>query len=129
MSRTASHGAGDSGRTALGCFVKSKGVFLIGASLLSAPLVWFALSQLSNVVDKHDSPDAIPGWATSIIDAPFLAMLTVIPALVIGVLMVASNRVWLLWMCLGVVALLIPVGLVMGCFLAVLAPLYEARPL
>ncbi len=79
----------------------------------------------TNVAKIGDLPDAV-GW---MIDHRVWLPLLAAPLLACGVILTCTPKFRWVWTILGLVGAMVPLGVVLYCFIAGMAPLYDPPPL
>ena len=106
------------------------GIYLIGGAILSAVLVWLILEASQPIAHNPPyNPNRIPEAVHWVIAYRRYTPLLSLPAFLIGLIVLRTGRRGLLMMLLGVLALLLPFAVVVWCFIALVAPMYEVQEL
>jgi hypothetical protein len=112
-----------------GKLVRGYGWWLALMAAGAMPVLWFAFSRLAVIADSHREErieiDAVTAWC---VDHPPWMMLLAAPAVAFGVAVARRRRSWALALA-GTAALLVPFAVTLYCFIMLIAPLYEVRPL
>ena len=108
----------------------ANGLYYIGAAL-GLGVACFLMPSFpqmivdNNMVDLNDLPAAVR-W---MIDYRLALPLTALPLLACGVMLTATSKLKWVWTIIGLFAAIVPLAVVMYCFIAALAPLYDPKPL
>ncbi len=113
-----------------GWLFAAHGVYQMIAAIALAGLSWLLPGLLekiasSEALDPADVPPAVQRLLAYRAWLPLWAL----PGFVLGLLLVLKVRYRWLWMLLGVLSLLLPAMLLIYAFVALIAPLYQYRPL
>ena len=113
-----------------GWLFAAHGVYQMIAAIALAGLSWLLPGLLekiacSGVLDPADVPPAVQRLLANRAWLPLWAL----PGFVLGLLLVLKVQYRWLWMLLGVGSLLLPAMLLVYAFVALIAPLYQYRPL
>ncbi|MEE9129766.1 MAG: hypothetical protein V3T84_07080 [Phycisphaerales bacterium] len=79
----------------------------------------------NNVADIDDLPTAVRWMIDHRVWLPLLAA----PLLACGVILTCTPKFRWVWTILGLVGAMVPLGVVLYCFIAAMAPLYDPPPL
>ena len=79
----------------------------------------------NNVTDIDDLPAAVRWMMDHRIALPLIAL----PLLACGVILTITSKLKWVWTIIGLFAAIVPLAVVMYCFIATLAPLYDPKPL
>ncbi|UCD75064.1 MAG: hypothetical protein JSV91_14920 [Phycisphaerales bacterium] len=107
------------------------GVALVVSSFVLAVLGYFILHLLEAMLEKR-GPDYPPPSNPVLfcIEQPWWILLAALPAMLCGFFLLRHKPGGRsAWIALGILLLLIPLAMILGCFLAVIAPLYQMQPL
>ncbi|MCH8343300.1 MAG: hypothetical protein IH983_04865 [Planctomycetes bacterium] len=113
-----------------GWLFAAHGVYQIIAAIALAGLSWLLPGLLEKIassalLDPADVPPAVQRLLANRAWLPLWAL----PGFVLGWLLMLKVRYRWLWMLLGVLSLLLPAMLLVYAFVALIAPLYQYRPL
>jgi hypothetical protein len=113
----------------MGRLVRGYGVWIAIMAALALPVLWFAFTRLAVIAASHRAErlDVNPftGWC---VDHPLLMAVRALPALALGLATARRRRSWTLALA-GTAALLLPFAVTLYCFIMLVAPLYQPRPL
>ena len=106
------------------------GALVVTGAVLGA-LGYVILHLLEIMLTKRGTDYPLPsGTALFCIEKPWWILLAALPAIICGVLLVRFKpKPALAWIGLGVLLVLVPLAMILYCFIAVIAPLYQMQPL
>jgi len=106
------------------------GVSMIFAALVGGALLWLPLHFLADIVADPPYPRSeIPPLVVMCVAYRASVPLLAIPTLICGILLVrARRRSWLL-LIVGMLGMLVPLALVLYCFVGIIGPMYEMHPI
>lgn len=92
-----------------------------------ALLCWFVLNLLGKIA--ADQEIALSGFVAWWVHHPYIIVVVAAPAIAIAVMAAAARRPVWLWALMSLLCALIPVAIVLYCFIAVTGTLYRYQPL
>ena len=104
------------------------GVYVVGASIIIGFLSWLALHMLLPVAAQR-SDTALPSFVILCFEWGALSPLLALPALLCGLVLLRGRRRSLPLALLGTALLLLPLVVILYCFLVVVGGMYTYRPL
>jgi hypothetical protein len=105
------------------------GVYMIGASVIIASLSWLALHMLAPIAEDRSGSTEIPSFVVRCIASRAWTPLLSLPALLCGIGLLRMKRRSLALAVLGTAALLLPLVIVLYCFIALVGRMYTYQPL
>jgi hypothetical protein len=100
------------------------------AAIVGGGLAWLALVLMAPIAADPPYPaDEIPAFARAFLASRHVVPLLAVPALVCAALLWRAPRRSIALVLLGSLSLLLPFGVTIACFMALVAPMYTYRPL
>jgi hypothetical protein len=108
---------------------RGAGVYTAIIALIAMPLLWFAFTRLAIIADYDRGDVSIAAACAWCVDHGTWAPILALPALVHGILTARRrSRHPIVSMLLGTALLAVPAIVTLWCFLLLVIPLYQVRP-
>ncbi len=119
--------SGDQIRNTLSVIMRVKSALLAIVALVVGGLCWVVLHLVRTIA--ADQEVVLPTFAAWWLEHPFTIVFVAIPAVILAISGAVAHRGMWAWLILTLLCMLIPVVIVLYCFLIVVGTLYRYEPL
>ena len=108
----------------------SSGVYAIGGSVGCGLLGWLVLRLLAPLAADPPYPASqVPAFVRWCVEHRLVIPLLAVPAFACGLLLLRAPRRIIALVVISMLAMVLPAGVAMYCFLRLIAPMYQYQPL